>query len=91
MYIDELKFFYGDETPFYSTVKNWFNEFNCGRRSLKDEIRKRPPKTAVVDIRELIMQDRHEPSLGISPTNIHSILQQHLAVKRFILLGSRPI
>ena len=33
--IDELKSLYGDEAPSYSTVKNWFNEFNRGRRSLE--------------------------------------------------------
>ena len=59
--IDELKSLYGDEAPSYSTVKNWFNEFNRGRRSLEDEGR---PKTVVVPenidaVRELIMQDRH--------------------------------
>ena len=45
-------------------LKNWFNEFNSGRTSLKDEIREGPPKTAVVSdvidtVGELIMQDRH--------------------------------
>ena len=91
--IDELKSLYGDEAPSYSTVKNWFNEFNRGRRSLKDEDREGRPKTAVVPenidaVRELIMQDRHvtyreiEASLGISSTSIHSILHGHLAVKK---------
>ena len=28
--IDKLKFLYGDEAPSYSTLKNWFNEFNPG-------------------------------------------------------------
>ena len=37
--IDELKTLFGDKAPFYSTVKNWFTEFNRGRRSLKDEFR----------------------------------------------------
>ena len=59
--IDELKSSFDDKTPSYSTVKNWFNEFNCGRWSLKDEVRKGPPKTAVVPenidaMRELIMK-----------------------------------
>ena len=91
--IDELKSLYGDEAPSYSTVKNWYNEFNRGRRSLKDEFREGRPKTAVVPenidaVRELIMQDRHvtyreiETCLGISPTSIHSILHEHLAVKK---------
>ena len=29
-------------------MKNWFNELNCGRWSLKDEVREGTPKTAVV-------------------------------------------
>ena len=62
--IDELKSLFGDKAPSYKTVKNWFNEFNCARRSLKDEIHEVPPKTAVVlekigAVQELIMQDRH--------------------------------
>ena len=74
---------FGDKAPSYSTVKNWFNEFNCGRRSVKDEVREGCPKTAVVSenidaVRELIMQDRHviyreiEPSLGIC--QVHTII-----------------
>ena len=84
---------FGDKAPSYGTVKNWFSEFNCGRRSLKDEVREGPPKAAVVSenidaVRELRMQDHHVTyreivaSLGISSTSIHSILDEHLAVKR---------
>ena len=73
-------------------MKNWFNEFNSERQSLKDEVREGPPKTAVVPenidaVRELIMQDRHvtyrdiESYLSISSTSIHSILHDYLAVK----------
>ena len=45
-------------------MKNWFNEFNCGRWSLKDEVREGPPYTYVVPenidaVRELITPDRH--------------------------------
>ena len=43
---------------------HWFNEYNCGRRSLKDAVREGPSKTAVVPenndaVHELIVQDRH--------------------------------
>ena len=63
--IDKLKSLFGDKAPFHSTVKNWFTEFNCGRRSLKDEVREGPPKTAVVSenidaMCGLIMQDCHD-------------------------------
>ena len=91
--IDELKSLFGYKAPYYSTANNWFNEFNRGRSSLKDQFREGPPKTAVVpeDIDaslELIMQDRHvtyreiEASLAISSTSKHSILHEHLAVKQ---------
>ena len=74
-------------------MKNWFNEFNRGRSTLKDEFRKGAPKAAVVPenidaLRKLIMQDRHvtyreiEASLEISFTSIHSILHEHLALKK---------
>ena len=43
--IDELKSLYGNEAPSYSTVKNWFKEFNRGRRSLKDKFREGHPET----------------------------------------------
>ena len=83
----------GDKAPSDSTVKNWFYEFNYGRRSLKDEFRKCRSKTAIVsanidDELELIMQDRHvthrkiEASLGISSTSIDLILPKHLSVKK---------
>ncbi|XP_037929589.1 uncharacterized protein LOC119664219, partial [Teleopsis dalmanni] len=76
--IDEFKSFFGDEAPSHNTVKNWFNEFNRGRRSLNDEFREARPKTSVVPenvdaVRELIMQEE---------TSIHSILHIHLAVKK---------
>ena len=83
----------GDKPPSNSTVKNWFNEFNCGHRSLKDEVREAPPKMAVVSenidgVRELIIQDRHvtyreiETSLNFSSSSIHSILHEQLAIKK---------
>ena len=52
-----------------------------------------PPKSVVVPeiiaaVRQLILQDRHityreiETTLGISGTNMHSILHEHLFVKK---------
>ena len=68
--IDEHKSWFDDKAPFYSTVKNWFNEFSYARRSLKDELREGRSKTAIVSenivaVRELIMQDRHVTYLEI--------------------------
>lgn len=91
--INELNSLYGDDAPSYSTVKNWYNEFNRGRRSLQDEFREGRPKSVVVPenidaVCELIKQDRHvtyreiEASLGISMTSINKILHEHLAVKK---------
>ena len=83
------KSLFGDKAPCHSSVKNWFDKFNCRRRSLKDEVREGRPKTAVASdniyaVRELIMQDCHvtyreiQLSLGISATNIQSILHEQI-------------
>lgn len=47
-YIDELNFLYADEAPSYSTVKNWYNEFNLNRRSLQDEFHEDYAKSAIM-------------------------------------------
>lgn len=91
--IDQLTSTFGDEAPSLATVKRWYNEFNRGRSSLRDESREGRPKSVVVPenidaVRELILQDRHvtyreiEASLGISMTSINKILHEHLAVKK---------
>ena len=59
--VDELKTLFGNKVPSYSTVRNWFNEFNCGRRLLKDKFLEGRLKTGLVSenidaVRELIMQ-----------------------------------
>ncbi|GFU33812.1 HTH_48 domain-containing protein [Nephila pilipes] len=90
---DELNSLYSDKAPSYSTVKNWYNEFNRGRCSIQDESRAGRPKSVVVPekinaVRELIKQDRHvtyreiEASLDISMTSINKILHEHLSVKK---------
>ena len=61
--IDELQSLFGDDAPSYRTVKHWFNEFNRGRRLLKDELRQSNHKMVVVPenidaVCELITQDR---------------------------------
>ena len=37
--IDEPKALFGNKASSYGTVKNWFNELNCGPHSLKDAFR----------------------------------------------------
>ena len=82
--IDELKSLFGDKAPSYSAMKNLFNEFNCGRRSLKDELREDPPKTAVVSenidaVRELIMQDvKMRAQRFSSPEHTVEVLKNHV-------------
>ena len=71
-------------------MKNWFNEFNCDRSSLKDEFRKGLSKTVVVPkninaVRELIMPDRHVSYRKIK-ASIHPILREQLAVKKICAL-----
>ncbi|GFS53078.1 glutamate receptor ionotropic, delta-1 [Nephila pilipes] len=90
---DELNSLYSDKAPSYSSVKNWYNEFNRGRCSIQDESRAGRLKSVVVPekinaVRELIKQDRHvtyreiEASLDISMTSINKILHEHLSVKK---------
>lgn len=91
--LDELNSIFGGEAPSRTSVYRWFTEFNRGRSSLNDEFREGRPKSVVVPknidaVRELILQDRHVTyreiavSLDISGTSIHSILHEHLAVKK---------
>ena len=64
-----------------------------GRSSLQNEFREGRSKSIVVPetinaVRQLIVQDRHvtyreiKTTLGISGTSIHSIIQEHLTVKK---------
>ena len=99
---DELKSLFADKAPSYSTVKNWLNEFNCGRRSLKDKYREGRAKTAVVSdnidaLRELTMQDHHvtyreiEAFLDIFPSSYIQYCMNIWPWKRPVLVGSRTI
>ena len=95
--IDELNsIFFDDKAPSRASVYRWYGEFN------QDEFREGRPKSVVVPgtinaIRQLILQDPHvtyreiETSLGINGTSIHSILPEHLTVKRFVRVGSHTI
>ena len=91
--IDELNSTFGEEAPSKTTVYWWYTEYNRGRRSLADEFHEGRPKLLVIPenidaVHELILQDRRvtyreiEASLGISGTSIHSILHEHLAIKK---------
>ena len=58
--IDQSTSTFGDAAPSLTTVKRWYNEFNCGRNSLRDESREGRPKSVVVPenidaVRELIL------------------------------------
>ena len=77
---------FGYEAPLSTSV------CRC-RSSFQDEFHEGCPKSVVVPktinaVRQLILQDRHmtyreiETTLGISGTSIHSIFQEHLAVKK---------
>lgn len=91
--IDRLKTAFGDEAPSKTRVYEWYKEFKHGRSSLKDEPREGRPKTAVVPenvdaVRKLIEEDRHvtyreiAASLGIGVKSIHTILHEHLGVRK---------
>ena len=91
--IDEPNSIFGTEAPSRTSIYRWYGEFNQGRSSLQDEFREGHPKSVVVPktvdaVRQLIQQDRHvtyreiETTLGISGTSIHSILHEHLTIKK---------
>ena len=98
--IDELNSIFGDEAPSRTSVYRWYGEFNGGRSSLSEEFREVLPKSVVVRetidaVRQMTFQDHHvtyreiETTLGISGTSIHSILHEHLTVKKNV--GSHTI
>ncbi|XP_035209158.1 uncharacterized protein LOC118183670 [Stegodyphus dumicola] len=89
---EELDSLYSDKAPPYGAVKDWHNEFNCGRRSLQDESSEVSPKSVVVTenidaVSELIKQDSHvtyleiEAPSGISMTSINKLFHENLSVK----------
>ena len=91
--IDELHSIFGDEAPSRTSVYRWYGEFSGCRSSLQDKFRECRPKSVVVPetidaVRQLILQDLHvtyheiETTLGISEISIHSILHEHLTVKK---------
>ena len=91
--INELNSSFGDEATSRTSDYRWYDEFNRGRSSLQDEFREARLKSVVVPetidaVRQLILQHRHvtyreiEITLGISGTSIHSILHEHLTVKK---------
>ena len=45
--MDQLISTFGDEAPFYDTVKRWYNEFHSGSHSLTQEFRKDRLKSVV--------------------------------------------
>ena len=96
--IDELNAIFGNEAPSRTSVYRWcMVNSTVLRSSLQDEFREGRPKSVVVletiaTVRQLILQDCHviyrkiETTLGISGTSIHSILHEHLCVKKICSL-----
>ena len=69
---------------------------------VQDEFREGRPKSVVVSetidsVHQLILQDRHvtyreiETTLDISGSSIHSIVHEHLTVKKFLCFGSHTL
>ena len=82
--------------PSRTSVYRWYGEFNQGRSSLQGEFREGRQKSVVVPettdaLHQLTLQDHHvtyreiETTLGITGTSIHSILYEHLTVKKICL------
>ena len=84
-----------DEAPSRTSVYQWYSDFNRGRSSLQNEFHKGRKKSVVfpetIDgVRSLILQVRYvayceiETTLGLGGTSIHSILHEHLTVKKIL-------
>ena len=91
--IDRLYLAFGDEAPSNRTIYNCFAEFQRGRTFLSDEFHEGRPSTSVVAtnvdaVREMIERDRHityreiQAFLGIDMKAIHTILHDHLSVRK---------
>jgi len=83
----------GDSSPSMATVKNWFNEFQCGRKSFFDESRPGAPKTAttednVTKIHYLVLADHRlkirdiAETVGMSKDRVGHILHEILCMKK---------
>ena len=64
---DEFDSVYGDSASSFTTVKFWTAEFKRGRKSLGDDERSGPPKTATTD--ENIVGGRLSPNGARGPPN----------------------
>ena len=88
-----IQFLAMKDHPSRTSVHRWYGQFNRVGSSLQDEFREGHRKSAVVPetidaVHQLILQDRHvtyreiETTLDISGISIHSILHEHLTVKK---------
>ena len=91
--IDELNSIFDDKALSRISVYRRYGEFNRFHSSIQDEFRKGRLKSVAVPgtidaVRQLILKDRHvtyrefDTILDISGTSIHSILHEHLTVKK---------
>ena len=94
--IDELRSIFGNEPNEYH-IYRWYGEFNRGRSSLQDKSQLLILKPLIDAVRQLILRDRQvtyrqiDTTLGIRGTSIHSILHEHLTVKKNVGVGSRGL
>jgi transposase len=56
----ELNSAYGSQAPSYSFVAKWYNFFDDGKGSIKDEPRSGRPRTAVTDENIQLVQENVE-------------------------------
>ena len=84
---------YGYSSSSIATVKNWFNEFQCGRMLVFDEPHPGAPKMAttgdnVTKIHDLVLADRRlmvgeiAETVGISKDRVGHILHEILGMRK---------
>jgi len=94
---NEMRGCFGDNSPSLRTIQRWYLQFRRGVLTLEDDPRSGRPHEAVTQnnidaIRKLIEQDRHisyrmiEHILKISASAVHTILHEHLKVRKLCSL-----
>ncbi|XP_065294868.1 protein GVQW3-like [Dermacentor albipictus] len=84
---------FGDDAVSSTQIKEWYNWFKDGRKSMESEQRSGRPSTyrndqVIAEVNAVVMRDRRvtmreiAEEVGIGTFSAHSIMTEHLAMKR---------
>ncbi|XP_065281329.1 protein GVQW3-like [Dermacentor albipictus] len=91
--IRKIQTAFGDDAMSNTHIKDWYNRFKDGRRSVKSEPCSLRPSTCrndrlIAEVNAVVMRDRRvtireiAEELGIITFSAHSVMTEHLAMKR---------